>query len=120
MPSPTVNRMDESGRRLIYNRVRVQVAYCDGKKIFSAMDDSELFDVFNIDNNPEPEQKTISTQNKKRKAKKQKKAKDDKSTRKQGTSTNDVNGKRFHEDLATKSDVEEDDMEVVSKKPRKV
>jgi hypothetical protein len=84
------------------------------------MDDSELFDVFNIDNNPEPEQKTIPTQNKKRKAKKPKKSKEDKSTTNQGTSTNGASRKRSHEDLSTKSDAEEDDVEIVSKKPRKI
>ena len=93
------------------------------EKIFEtllAMDDSELFDVFNVDNNPEPEQKTIPAQNKKRKAKKPKKSREDKSTTNQGTSTNGVNGKRSHEDLSIKSDVEEDDLEIVSKKPRKI
>jgi FtsZ-interacting cell division protein YlmF len=89
-------------------------------KTILAMDDSELFDVFNVDNNPEPETKTIPTQNKTQKAKKPKKSKEDKSTTNQRTSSNGATGKRFHEDLSTKSDVEEDDVEVVSKKPRKI
>jgi len=84
------------------------------------MDDSELFDVFNIDNNPEPEQKTIPTQNKKRKPKKPKKTTDEKSTTNKDQSTNGVSGKRSHEDLSTKSDADEDEVEVVSKKPRKL
>ena len=102
---------------------RLDIGRSAAGKIFEtllAMDDSELFDVFNVDNNPEPEQTTIPTQNKKRKAKKPKKSREDKSTTNQEISTNVVNGKRSHEDLSTKSDVEEDDAKVVSKKPRNI
>ena len=84
------------------------------------MDDSELFDVFNIDNNPEPEQKTIPTQNKKRKPRKPKKTTGEKSTTNKDQSINGFSGKRSHEDPSTKSDVDEDEVEVVSKKPRKI
>jgi hypothetical protein len=84
------------------------------------MDDSELFDVFNIDNNPEPEQKTIEGQ-KKRKTKKSKKSREEKRAGKE-KSANGVNGKRSHEELSTKSDDEEEEAEpkTVSKKLRKL
>jgi hypothetical protein len=42
------------------------------------MDDSELFDVFTVDNNPEPEQKTIARPERP-KSKKEKKGKKEKS-----------------------------------------
>jgi hypothetical protein len=73
-----------------------------------------------VDNNPEPEQITIPTQNKKRKAKRPKKSREDKSATNQEISTNGVSAKRFHENISTKSDVEEDDAKVVSKKPRNI
>ena len=69
--------------------------------------DSELFDVFNIDNNPEPQQKTIPSQSKKRKSKKPNKSNKDKSLEGNDPSLDGVNRKRPNEDL-TKSDLEDD------------
>jgi hypothetical protein len=71
------------------------------------MDDSELFDVFNVDNNPEPAQKTIQAPPRE-KPKKQKKSKHE------NTVTNDkvangggggggVNGKRRHDHVSTET-----------------
>src|SRR5271169_4839426 len=86
------------------------------------MDDSELFDVFKIDNDPEPEQKTISG-TKTQKPKKPKKSKDEKNaTAVNEKSTNGPsNGKRGHKDLSANSD-EEDGVETatISKRHRKL
>ena len=72
------------------------------------MDDSELFDVFTVDNNPEPEQKTIARPERP-KSKKEKKEKKEKSKSKsKDGSANGVNGKRSHEEHSAKSDDEED------------
>lgn len=93
------------------------------------MDDSELFDIFNIDNNPEPEQKTVVTTTdattKKRKQKKPKKSKEEKNVISgKDKSTNGFNGKRSHEDISTtkSDDDEEEEVEntTVSKKSRKM
>lgn len=86
------------------------------------MDDAELFDVFNIDNNPEPVQTTVHGQQQKDKPKKPKKPKDEK----QGSgdiASNGVTGKRSHEQFSTKGGGPEQEVggsaSHMSKKPRK-
>jgi hypothetical protein len=79
------------------------------------MDDSELFDVFSVDNNPEPVQKTAPGP--------QKKAKKAKHTKQEKKATEDtVNGKRSHDDTSSNSaEPEENGTHVVpvSKRHRK-
>ena len=71
------------------------------------MDDSELFDVFNVDNNPEPEQKTIQAPPRE-KQKKQKKSKHENTTAtKEVIANGGVNGKRPHDDVSTENDVQQ-------------
>jgi hypothetical protein len=79
------------------------------------MDDSELFDVFTVDNNPEPEQKTIARPERP-KSKKEKKGKKEKSKAKDG-SANGVNGKRSPEEQSAEGDDEEDVDGVVDSPP---
>jgi len=86
------------------------------------MDDSELFDVFNIDNNPEPEQKTLAGA-KTQKPKKPKKSKEQKNAAaaKEKSAAGPSNGKRGHKELSAKSD-EENEVETtkLSKRHRKL
>jgi hypothetical protein len=84
------------------------------------MDDSELFDVFNIDNNPEPVQNTVPgiQREDSRKLKKWKTEK----FKSDDSSSNEVNGKRSYVEVSTK--MEEDGVDgsentPVPKKSRK-
>jgi hypothetical protein len=65
----------------------------------SKMDDLELFDVFNVDNNPEPEQKTIQGLARD-KPKRQKTSKHEKSIA-NDESANGVSGKRSYDQVST-------------------
>src|SRR5579862_5563080 len=84
------------------------------------MDDLELFDVFNEDNNPEPQQKTIQSTSTVREKKSKKEKKKEKS---KDSNQNGHHRKRSHDDLSNKSDVdgEVDEMDStrITKKPRK-
>src|SRR5271170_1588287 len=66
------------------------------------MDDSELFDVFNVDNNPEPAQKTIQAPPRE-KPKKQKKSKLENVASKEATANGGVNGKRPHDNVSAET-----------------
>jgi len=87
------------------------------------MDDADLFDVFNEDNNPEPQQKTIQG-TKGSKVKKSKKEKKDKSKE----THNGIHKKRSHEEINPSHDMEDEENEVIdneestrlNKKPRKI
>jgi hypothetical protein len=79
------------------------------------MDDSELFDVFAIDNNPEPEQKTIARPERV-KSKKDKKDKKEKHKSKSKDASNGLNGKRAHDEDSQNS-VGEDDINGADSSP---
>ena len=87
------------------------------------MDDLELFDVFNVDNNPEPEQKTIQAPPRE-KPKKQKKSKHENTAAKEVTANGGVHGKRPHEHVSTENGIQQpmDGVHAteVAKKPRKL
>jgi hypothetical protein len=74
------------------------------------MDDSELFDVFSADNNPEPAQKTIqgveTHKSKSKKSKKSNKAKDRKNGENGNKDTH--NGKRPHDVIVSHPDGKEE------------
>src|SRR5271170_1563119 len=74
------------------------------------MDDSELFDVFNVDNNPEPAQKTIQAPPRE-KPKKQKKSKHENTVANDKVTANGgggggVKGKRPHDHVSTETSKE--------------
>src|SRR5277367_3314585 len=93
---------------VIYGRVRVAAGARSARKNFwqskhiqkrGNMYDSELFDVFNVDNNPEPAQKTIQAPPRE-KPKKQKKSKHENVAAKETTANGGgagVSGKRPHD-----------------------
>lgn len=83
------------------------------------MDDSELFDVFSIGNNPEPVQKTAPGIHR-QKSKKSKKPDTDKKATASDASTDVVIGKRPYDEGNDKSnDIDGGESTQVSKKPRK-
>lgn len=79
------------------------------------MDDSELFDVFTVDNNPEPEQKTIARPERP-KSKKDKKDRKEKHKSKSKDASNGSNGKRAHDDDSQNS-VGENDIDGTDSSP---
>jgi hypothetical protein len=86
------------------------------------MDDSELFDVFSADNNPEPVQKTIATTAQRDKSTKQKNNDTEKSTR--NDTSNGVKQKRSYDELAPENGGNKDttngtDSTQIAKKSRK-
>ena len=87
------------------------------------MDDLELFDVFNVDNNPEPEQKTIQAPPRE-KPKKQKRSKHENTAAKEVTANGGVHGKRPHEHVSPENGVQQpmDGVQTTgaAKKPRKL
>jgi hypothetical protein len=101
-----------------FDRERVRGAWIDGEEIlpnvqeiqrFNEMDDSELFDVFSTDNNPEPEQKTAAS-SLKTKSKKPKKQKKDKVLK-------SASGKRSHDE--SEDAVEEEKTSPIVKRHRR-
>jgi len=103
---------------VIYGRVRVAAGARSARKNFwqskhiqkrGNMDDSELFDVFNVDNNPEPAQKTIQAPPRE-KPKKQKKSKHENVAAKETTANGGgagVSGKRPHDHVSTETSQEQ-------------
>ena len=92
--------------------VNMKIRSALSKKLFCAssadeMDDSELFDVFSIDNNPEPIQKIVQGEPRES-LKKPKKLKTEESVAKETkTSAIGVNKKRTHDNPAPKDDPRE-------------
>ena len=80
------------------------------------MDDSELFDVFNIDNNPEPVQKTVRGVQRVQSKKSRKSGKGEGVSNE--TPANSVNGKRSH-DQSRNDEKNNLKSTQISKKPRK-
>ena len=87
------------------------------------MDDSELFDVFNVENNPEPAQKTIQGLPRE-KPKKPEKSKHEKDVVRDAAAKGGVNGKRPYEQVSREAkkerQIDGQESTGVAKKPRKL